>query len=72
MSLSACVTNLGPIVSAIIYALFFNAKDRRRSDVAVDFESEEECEYGPIYKCSGLKTIEVLGNDGGTHPHEHR
>ena len=61
VSLSACVTNLGAIVSGMIYALFFNAKDKRGSDVAEDFKSEEECEYGPIYKCSGLKTIEVLG-----------
>ena len=37
----------------------------------MDYESDKEFEPGKIYKCSGPKTIEVLGNDGGTHPHEH-
>ena len=38
----------------------------------MDYESDKEFDPGKIYKCSELKTIEVLGNDGGTHPHEHR
>ena len=72
VSLSGCVTNLGSLVSGMIDTLFHNAIDKGRSNEAVNDESEEEFEHRTIYKCSGLKTIEVLGNDAGTHPHEHR
>ena len=72
VSLSGCVTNLGSLVSGMIDTLFHNAIDKGRSNEAVNVESEEEFEHRTIYKCSGLKTIEVLGNDAGTHPHEHR
>ena len=72
VSLSGCVTNLGSLVCCMIDTLFHNAIDKVGSNEAVNVESEEEFEHRIIYKCSGLKTIEVLGNDAGTHPHEHR
>ena len=73
VSLSACVTNLGPLVSGMMDILYDIANDERGSNTSSDLESEEECgeecEYGAVLKYSELKTIKVLGNDAGTHQH---
>ena len=59
VSLSACVTNLGGLVSGMQEVLFDKAITRVRDEKEGDI----------LYKFSGLKNIEVLGNDGERHPH---
>lgn len=60
--LSACVTNLGDLMSNLMKIFFTEGPSE------VDFDSEE---INPFFKFSGFKRIELLGNDGGTRPHEH-
>ena len=65
ISLSACVINLGPLVSGMVDILFGMER-------GINVLSGEGYGCGEVNKFSGLKAIEVLGNDAGTHPHEHR
>ena len=72
VTLSACVTNLGDLVSCMLQVLFEDAIDKDVCGiVGCDRFGRVEEEEVVIYKYSGLKSIEVLGNDAGTHPHEH-
>ena len=60
ISLSACVTNLGDLMSKLT-KIFFT-----EGPFEVDYD-----EINPFFKFSGFKRIELLGNDGGTRPHQH-
>ena len=55
--LSACVTNLGDLMSKMREVLFC--------------EESRGWRYSEQVKFAGLKRIELLGNDAGTHPHEY-
>ena len=76
--LSACVTNLGDLISKLVETLFANDEkevyDSSYDEEFVDEESvasEEEFDASPFYKFAGFKQIELLGNNGGTGPHEY-
>ena len=81
LSMSACVTNLGSLVSCVQNFLDVNTDFEYLSSSEEDPDVESEnltlapdgnkFDHGPVYRLSGLKKIEILGNDGGTHPHEY-
>ena len=66
VTLSACVTNLGAIVSTMAETLFNDEQNLDYSD-----SEDSDCGDNILPKYSGLKRIEILGNNCGTHPHEY-
>ena len=66
VTLSACVTNLGAIVSTMAETLFNDEQNLDYSD-----SEDSDCGDNILPKYSGLKRIEILGNNAGTHPHEY-
>ena len=76
VTLSACATNLGECIITLVEILFTDADEKVAANEADDKHSTEddeddEFDYSLFYKFSGLKKLELLANDGGTHPHEY-
>ena len=75
VSFTACVTNLGDLISRLVDTLFDEpedevlAGDSEFDDTSADNDSDFD--YSPFYKFIAFKKLELRGHDGGTHPHEY-
>ena len=76
VSLSACITNLGELIYTFLDGVFNEGLEDKESAVesekntdSFDDDYDDEDFYSaPSYKLTGLKRLELLGNDGGTNP----
>ena len=76
VSLSACITNLGDIIYTFLDGVFNEELENKESAVKLERSTDSsDDEYddkdfysAPSYKLTGLKRLELRGNDGGTNP----